>query len=186
VVYTNDGDGRHTFDGSLRLADGQFTETTRTEVGDDGRLVSFHADQVAGPQQSTFDVTIADGKAVCARKNVDGDRSDTVTVDPAVFALHNNCTPHFLVALARYGPLADGAEVKTRMFHTEHRSPLPLVLRGAGSESITIGGTEVQARLVQVDLAGLAITAHVDNRGRLLRYVQKQGGVTITIELQQL
>ncbi|MBL8730410.1 MAG: transglutaminase domain-containing protein [Planctomycetes bacterium] len=184
VVYTSDGAGLHAFDGSLRLADGQFTETTRTEVGADGRLLSFHADRTAGPQQSTFDVAIADGKAVCARKSMDGDRSDTVTVDAAVFALHNNCTSHFLLALSRYWPLAEGAEVKARMFHTEQRSTLPLTLRGGGSEAITIGGTEVQARIVQVELAGLAITLHVDAQGRLLRYSQKQGG--IRIELQQL
>lgn len=183
VVYSTDGAGRHMFDSSLRLANGDFTETTRTEVGNDGRLLSFHADRTTGPLQSTFDVTMADGKAVVERKSVDGDRSDTMSVDASVFPLHNNCTVHFLLPLSRFWPLPDGVEVKTRMFHTEQRSTFPLKFRGGGSETITLGGTQVQARIVQVELAGLAITLHVDAQGRLLRYFQEQGGVTI--ELQQ-
>lgn len=184
VTYSNTGDGRHVFEGSLRLGNGDFTETTRTEVGDDGRLLAFHAERSTGPQQSTFDVTVADGKATWSSTSVDGERTEIVPIDDGAFVLHNNCTSHFLLALARYGPLAEGAEARTRMFHTEQRSALPLVVRGGGSETITVGGTEVVAHVVQCELAGLAITVHTDAEGRLLRYFQKQGNVLI--ELQQL
>jgi transglutaminase-like putative cysteine protease len=184
VTYSVAPSGGHVMESSLSLAGGAFQETTRTEVGDDGRLLSFHAERTEGPQQSTFDIVMEDGKAVCTKTSIDGERTDTVAVDASLFPLHNNCSAHFLLPLSRYWPLAEGAEVKLRVFHTEHRSPLPLTLRGGGSEAITIGGTEVRARIVQVELAGITIKLHVDDQGRMLRYHQKQGDVTI--ELQQL
>ncbi|MBX3463439.1 MAG: transglutaminase domain-containing protein [Planctomycetes bacterium] len=179
VVYSTTPEGQHVFEGSLRLADGAFEEVSRTVVGADGRLLSFHADRTEGPQQSTIDVRCADGRAAWRLATAGEERSDSAAVDPAVFPLHNNCTSHFLLALSRYGPLPDGAEVEVRLFHTELRSVLPMTLRGAGAETIRLGDAEVRARRVMAELAGLAITLHVDDEGRLLRYHQKQGGVTI-------
>lgn len=183
VTYATMPDGGHVMESSLSLANGAFQETTRTEVGDDGRLLRFHAERTEGTQQSTFDVAMVDGKAVCTKTSIDGERTDRVAADASLFPLHNNCSAHFLLPLSRYWPLPEGAEVKLRVFHTEQRSPFALTMRGGGSEAITIGGTEVQARIVQLEIAGLGITLHVDGQGRMLRFHQKQGGVTI--ELQQ-
>jgi hypothetical protein len=116
------------------------------------------------------------------RQSLEGERNDTVTVDPSVFVLHNNCMPHFLLPVCRHWPLPDGAEVRVRMFHTEQRSVFMLTLRGSGTETIKLGGEQVTARVVRAELAGLSITLHVDDEGRLLRYHQQQGAVTVELQ----
>jgi hypothetical protein len=90
--------------------------------------------------------------------------------------------PHFPVPLCRCWPVPDGGEVRVRMPHTEQRAPFAMTVRGGGREAIGIGGVEVQARIAQAELAGLSITRHVDDRGRLLHYHQKQGDVTIDLQ----
>jgi transglutaminase-like putative cysteine protease len=182
VTWSTTPTGAHVVASSLSLASGAFQETTRTEVGADGRLLAFHAERIEGPQQSTIDVTLADGKAICVRQSLEGERNDTVTVDPSVFVLHNNCMPHFLLPVCRHWPLPDGAEVRVRMFHTEQRSVFMLTLRGSGTETIKLGGEQVTARVVRAELAGLSITLHVDDEGRLLRYHQQQGAVTVELQ----
>ena len=182
VTYTTTPEGGHVFEGSLRLANGGFVETTRSEVGADGRLVAFTAERQQGPQTLSFDVTAADGKAVLVRKTAGEERSETTTIEPDAFVLHNNCTAHFLVPVSRYAPLPDGAAVRVRTLHTEHGTMLSMTLRGAGSETITVGGQDVRAHVVSVELAGLAITLHVDGQGRLLRFHQKQGDVRVELQ----
>jgi hypothetical protein len=99
-------------------------------------------------------------------------------VEPEVFSLHNNCTAHFAIPMARLA-LAEGAETKIRLLHHEQRSVFALTLRAGGREEITLGGKATPARVVQGSLVGLALTFHVDEQGRLLRWHQQQGDVTI-------
>lgn len=184
VTYRTTQQGGHVFESSLRLANGGYAQTTRSEVGADGRLIAFSAERQQGPQTLTFEVTAADGKAVLVRKTAGEERNETTTIEPDAFVLHNDCTAHFLVPVSRYAPLADGAAVRVRTLHTEHGTMLSMTLRGGGSETIRLGGTEVRAHVVLVELGGLSITLHVDDRGRLLRFHQQQGDVRI--ELQRL
>lgn len=182
ITYRGIVDGAHVFDGSVNLRDGVFTESTRTTVGPDGRLLSFHAERTVGPLRETIDVTVADGKATVAKKSTEGDRSDSVAVDPSVFALHNNCTSHFALAVNRAGPLVEGAEHKIRFFHTEQRSTLPMTIAVKGCEEILIGGARVTSRIVEASLVGLSIGLHLDDQGRVLRYHQRQGDVRIELK----
>ncbi|MBL9077935.1 MAG: transglutaminase domain-containing protein [Planctomycetes bacterium] len=181
VSVATAADGATVFESSLRLADGAFAETTRTEVGADGSLRSFRAERSDGPQQSTFELAAEAGQVVCTAVVGGEERKDTLPLPAGAFVLHNSCMAHFLVPLSRLAPLAAGAVARVRVFHSEARTTLPMVLRGAGREAIDVGGAEVQAHVVVIELAGLEITTHVDDRGRLLRYHQKQGDVRITL-----
>ncbi len=183
VVYRGLHDGAHGFDSEISLQDGKFVERSRTDVGADGRLVSFHADRTAGSSRQTLDVKHADGVASFVRKSPEGDRSDTLPVDPSVFVLHNNCTAHFAIAVNRIGPLVEGAEHKLRVVHSEQRSVFAMTLRVGGTEELDVDGKIGPARVVHVDLAGIAITLHVDAAGDLVRFHQKQGDVKIALKL---
>jgi transglutaminase-like putative cysteine protease len=181
ITYRGAVDGAHVFESDLSLQGDTLTETTRTRVGDDGRILQFHAERTSGPVQETFDVSVADGVAQFTKKSMDGERSDSLRVDPSVFALHNNCTVHFALATTRLGPLVEGAEHKVRFVHTEQRSVFPMTLRPKGCAEIDIGGAKVEARVVEASLGGMAFTLHVDDQGRLLRFQQAQGEVRIEL-----
>jgi hypothetical protein len=182
ITYRGVQEGAHVFEGKVSLSGGRFVETTRTSVGDDGRLVAFHVERNAGGAQETIDVAIADGAAVFTRKSDEGDREHSEKTDPSVFVLHNNNTLHFALAVDRIGTLVEGAEHRVRMLHTEQRTVFPMVLEVGGRERIEIGDATVDARVVDADLVGLSIQLLVDDEGRVLRFVQKQQDVRIELQ----
>lgn len=184
VTYRGRKDGAHVIDNVVTLSGGQFKETTRTSVGDDGRLIGCHCEQAVAGQSSTIDIAMADGKVTIKQKSKEVDKSNSMDVDPAMFVLHNNCTAHFLVAVNRAGPFTEGGEYKVRFLHSTSQALLSMTMTAKGLEEIAIGDRKVQARAIACVLAGLAIELHVDDQGRILRYHQTRGDVTI--ELKQL
>lgn len=182
VTYRGKKDGAHLFEGVVNLSDGRFKETTRTRVGDDGRLQDFHCDRVTGNAEEAINVALVDGAATIKKKSAETDKSGTIDVDPAMFVLHNNCTTHFMLAVNRVGPFAEGGEYSARLLHTENQSVLTMNMTAKGLEEITIGGAKVKARAIDVKLIDLTILIHVDEQGRVLRYHQKRGDVTIELK----
>jgi transglutaminase-like putative cysteine protease len=182
VTYEGRSDGGHAFASRLELAGGRFVETMRTLVGDDGGVRSLNVERTAGVDKSTFAVAVAGGKARIDAVTPDGERSDSVDVPAAAFVLHNNSILHVALAASRVGRLADGAEVRVRAVHDEARSVLPMSLRGKGIENIEIGGRAVAAQAVAIDLVGIAITVHLDEQGRLVRYQQPRGEFTVELK----
>ncbi len=173
--------GGHLFETAVDLLGGSFVENGRTVVGKDGRLVRLHIERKAGKTTTTFDASLGAAGAKVVRKHGEETSEQDVATDADSFVLHNNNTAHFAILLSRLVLPADG-EVRVRMLHVEQRSPMPMTLRLTGRETITIGGTDIEARVVSVSIVGVAFTLHVDDRGRLLRFTQ---GDSVTIELRQ-
>ncbi|HEX6812293.1 MAG TPA: transglutaminase domain-containing protein [Planctomycetota bacterium] len=181
IVYRGEKDGAHVFEAEIDLKDGAFVEKTRTHVGADGRLLSFHAEQVIGAARTTIGVTVAGTEATFTRKSGEGDRTYKERVDPSLFVLHNNCTLHFALAVDRVGALDEGAERKVRFLHTEQRSVFPMTLCAASLEEVGVGGAKASARRIDGNLLELEIVLHVDDRGRLVRFHQKKGDVRVDL-----
>jgi hypothetical protein len=183
VTYEGQKDGGHAFTGALDLGRGRHVETTRTVVGDDGRLISFQLERKSGEVETSLRVDVAANTAVIEKKSSEGARKDDVEVDPAVFPLHGNCTPHFAIVVSRFaGAVAPGAEIKVRLLMPEQRTSFAMTLRPQGTAEIAIGGKTVSALAHEVSLPGLTFTLHTDEAGRLLRFHQPQGDVTIELE----
>lgn len=172
-------DGAHVFTGELDIGDGKLRETTRTEVGDDGRLRAFSAERRRGDESSDLAIAIDGGKATFVRTTDDEKATNAVDVDPSIFVLHDNCMAHFAIPLSRVAPLAEGERRSIRMLHGGQRSAFTVTMRGKGTERIPIGGAEVEASVVEASLVGATFVLHVDERGRMLRFHQPQGDVTI-------
>lgn len=176
-TFTYDGktEAGHVFTGTLQLAGGKFTETSRTEVGDDGAVRALRVERVAGTAKTTFEVRVAGGKATVQQQQGDEQRSDEVEIEAGAFAIHNNCVGHVALLASRLGALADGQEARVDTVHDESHSMLGLQLRGGAATEIEIGGVKLPAQTIVASLAGTEFTLHVDTRGRLLRWEQAQG-----------
>jgi transglutaminase-like putative cysteine protease len=182
VTYEGGGDGGHLFASTLELAGGKLVESVRTSVGDDGGLRSLRVERTQGAAKATIEVQVDGGKARIERRSDDGGRTDAVEVAPGTFVLHNNSIAHLAIAVQRMGPLAEGAEAKLRVLHDEERSLFPFSLRGGESTTIEVGGEQVPVQLVTASLVGIELRLHVDRQGRLVRYHQKQGDVTVELQ----
>jgi len=178
ITYHGKEDGAHVFEGIVDLQGGSFVETTRSRIGDDGRLIAFHCDR-EGAGALTIDVSVVDGEATIKQKSDEVDKTDTVDIDTSTFLLHNNCTTNVLIAVSRVGPFTEGSDYKVRFFHDESKATLVMAMKAKGLEEIEIGTQKVKARAIEATMAGMAISMHVDEQGRILRYHQKSADVVI-------
>ena len=183
MTYEGAGEGGHVFVGSLDLAGGTLKEQLRTVVGDDGRVRSFRAERESDGKKTTFGVRVDGNKAIVTQQEGDDERRAEVDVEPDVFMLHNNSIALCALIAARLGELAEGAEAKVKVVHCEARSAMAFQLRGGAATSLPIGGVSTPVRAVTMTLAGITIEIHVDERGRLVRYYQERGDLTVERKL---
>jgi hypothetical protein len=172
----------HLFTGSLDLSQAGLSEKTKTVVGQDGRLIAFSFEQKAQAETAKLEILADKGSISVTAESGGSETRRSVKTDEDAFVLHNNCILHLEILTSRMPPLAKGETRKVRMFHDTQLTTLTVTLTGGGPEEIEVpqaSGKKVTAQAIDLSLAGLTIALFVDKDGRLLRYHQKRGDLTI-------